>query len=81
MKFSASPADAMHFLSLAAAGRALDNAFEFSPHHQVNFVKADARGRLQAAGAQGWICEIYSHGSRLGWLAPFHMREGRAVFR
>lgn len=80
MEFTKSPAGAMRWPSLASAGRALDAAFEFGAHHQVNFVKSDANGRLQARGAAHWQAEIYSDGRRLGWLAPFVMRQGRAVF-
>lgn len=79
--FVDSPKDAARWPSLPAAVRALDAAFEFGSRHQLHFVKLDAAGRLQAPRAAYWACEIFSDGRRLGWVAPFRMVNGVAVYR
>ena len=79
MKFSANAAGAMTWPSLAAAGRSLDRGFEFGPHHQLYFVKADASGRLQAPRG-AWVCEVFIAGKRAGFIRPYVFQQDRAVF-
>lgn len=80
MEFTTTPVRAMTWPTLAAAGRALDNAFEFGPKHQLYFVKSDELGRLQPRRGGVWVCQVFADGKCLGYLKRFIVREGAAVF-
>ena len=80
MEFTTTPARAMTWPSLAAAGRSLDNAFEFGPKHQLFFVKTDELGRLQPRRGGVWACQVFNDGKCLGYLARYVVRDGRAEF-
>lgn len=80
MEFTKTPAGAMSWASLAAAGRHLDDAFEFGPKHQLFFVKADETGRLQPRKGGAWICQVFSDGQCLGYLRRYIVRAGVATF-